>query len=142
MGLWGFLKGRGKPLFGPCENAEVTSDALRRELTALGLDFGGMLISVDGDTVRLGGQAVCQATKERVILAVGNVVGVAAVVEDVPSETEPVFHTVVPGDTLRRIAAIKLGSAARFTELFEANKPLLAHPDDINWGYVLRLPQT
>lgn len=141
MGLWSFVKGKGKSLFGGGDAPALNGAALEDEIAELGLDATGMQISVEGDTVKVAGDAVSQEMKEKVILAVGNVQGVAAVEDDVPSATDPVFHTVVPGDTLWGISASKLGNGARYEEIFEANKPMLSHPDKIYPGQVLRIPQ-
>ncbi|WP_299144404.1 peptidoglycan-binding protein LysM [uncultured Tateyamaria sp.] len=141
MGLWSFVKGKGKKLFGGADDAELNGGALKDEIKELGLDDSGLDIVVEGDTVKVTGEAVSQEMKEKVILAVGNVEGVAAVEDAVPSATDPVFHTVVPGDTLWGISASTLGNGARYEEIFEANKPMLSHPDKIYPGQVLRIPQ-
>ena len=70
---------------------------LQDEIKELGLDATGMEITVEGDTVKVSGEAVSQEMKEKVILAVGNVSGVASVEDSVPSAGEPVFHTVEKG---------------------------------------------
>ena len=77
--------------------------------------------------------------REKVILAVGNVEGVAEVEDE--SDEPAVFHTVEKGDNLSKIAKKYLGSANRYPEIFEANKPMLSHPDKIYPGQVLRIPQ-
>ena len=77
------------------------------------------------------------------ILAVGNVAGVAKVEEALETPepaAEPVFHTVVKGDTLWKIAEKTLGKGARYTEIFEANRPMLSDPDKIYPGQMLRIP--
>ncbi|MES2745101.1 MAG: peptidoglycan-binding protein LysM [Bdellovibrionota bacterium] len=48
--------------------------------------------------------------------------------------------TVKKGDTLSKIAKEQLGNANRYTEIFEANKPMLNDPDEIFPGQVLRIP--
>jgi nucleoid-associated protein YgaU len=48
---------------------------------------------------------------------------------------------VEKGDTLWAISAKTLGSGARYEEIFEANKPMLSHPDKIYQGQMLRIPQ-
>jgi nucleoid-associated protein YgaU len=48
--------------------------------------------------------------------------------------------TVQKGDTLSKIAKEQLGSASRYPEIFEANKPMLKDPDEIFPGQVLRIP--
>jgi nucleoid-associated protein YgaU len=141
MGLWSFVKGSGKKLFGGADDAQVDGAALQDEIKELGLDASGMEISVDGDKVTVSGGAVSQEMKEKVILAVGNIEGVAAVEDAVPSAAEPVFHTVEKGDTLWAISSKTLGNGARYEEIFEANKPMLSHPDKIYPGQMLRIPQ-
>lgn len=138
MGLLNFMKSAGKSLFGSDDAPEP--EALKKELADLGLDAKGLDIEVDGDTVKVSGTAVSQEAKEKVLLAVGNVAGVAAV-EDNAGGAEPVFHEVKKGDTLWAISAATLGNGARYEEIFEANKPMLTHPDKIYPGQVLRIPQ-
>ena len=111
-----------------------------KEVSDLGLDASGLNITVEGDQVKVTGDAVSQEMKEKVILAVGNVEGVAAV-EDEVTGGDPVFHTVVSGDNLSKIAKKYLGSANAYPKIFEANKPMLSHPDKIYPGQVLRIPQ-
>lgn len=77
--------------------------------------------------------------KEKIILAVGNVAGVAEV-EAEADGTEPMFHVVQKGDTLSGIANKTLGNANRYPDIFEANKPMLTHPDKIYPGQTLRIP--
>jgi nucleoid-associated protein YgaU len=142
MGLWNFMKESGKSLFGGGDEKALTADVLQKEVADLGLDADGLDISVEGDTVKVSGAAVSQEAKEKVILAVGNVAGVAAVADESTSGAgEPVFHTVAKGDTLWAIASKTLGNGARYEEIFEANKPMLSHPDKIYPGQVLRIPQ-
>jgi nucleoid-associated protein YgaU len=142
MGLWNFIKTAGKAIgIGSAEAAEP-ADAIRAEIDSLGLDASGVEISVDGDKVKVTGSAVDQETREKIILAAGNVEGIAAVEEavSVPDEKEPVFHTVEKGDTLWAIASKYLGNGNRYPEIFEANKPMLSHPDKIYPGQNLRIP--
>jgi nucleoid-associated protein YgaU len=49
-------------------------------------------------------------------------------------------YTVQKGDTLTRIAARELASAARWREIFELNRELLDEPEDLREGMKLRLP--
>ncbi|WBL32781.1 peptidoglycan-binding protein LysM [Sinirhodobacter sp. HNIBRBA609] len=143
MGLWNFVKDAGKSLFGSkAEAAEAPKeDVLRAELKDLGLDATGVDLKVEGDKVVVSGKAIDAETKEKIILAVGNVDGVAAVETEEDADTlNAVFHTVVKGDTLSAIAKKTLGSANRYMEIFEANKPMLTHPDKIYPGQVLRIP--
>jgi nucleoid-associated protein YgaU len=49
-------------------------------------------------------------------------------------------YTVKAGDTLSKIAKEKLGNAAEYMKIFEANKDLLTDPDKIKVGQVLKIP--
>lgn len=101
MGLWSFVKGAGKKVFGGGDDATGSGAALQDALKELGLDAEGLDISVVGDKVKVTGKAASQEMREKVILAVGNVEGVAEVEDDVTGgEGEPTFHTVEKGDTL------------------------------------------
>lgn len=139
MGLFSFLKGKGKNL-GAAEASEAPPvDALKKEVEELGLDAKGVDIAVDGDKVTLSGKAADQETKEKMIVAVGNVQGVATV-EDNTGGDDPILHTVEEGDTLWAVAEKTLGKGSRYMEIFEANRPMLSDPDKIYPGQVLRIP--
>lgn len=140
MGLLNFMKNAGKSLFGGGDDAAPEPEALKKEIADLGLAADGIDIAVEGDTVKLSGRAVSQEVKEKVILAVGNVAGVAAV-DDATEGKAPVLHEVKKGDTLWAIAQKTLGNGARYPEIFEANKPMLKDPDKIYPGQMLRIPQ-
>ncbi|MCB1333463.1 MAG: peptidoglycan-binding protein LysM [Roseivivax sp.] len=138
MGLFNFWKKSGKSLVGSGD-AAPDAETLKKEVQDLGLKHDDVEISVEGDKVKVSGGAKLSAEeKEKVILAVGNVEGVAEVEADAD---QAVFHTVEKGDSLWKIAEKTLGSGARYKEIFEANRPMLKDPDKIYPGQVLRIPQ-
>ncbi|MDU8927436.1 peptidoglycan-binding protein LysM [Alisedimentitalea sp. MJ-SS2] len=136
MGLFNFFKRKGKRTAG---GDKPTVEDLKKEVEELGLDHEGIDLEMEGDKVKVTGKAVSPEMREKVILAVGNVDGVAEVEDE--SDEPANFHTVEKGDTLSAIAKKTLGSASRYPEIFEANKPMLSHPDKIYPGQVLRIPQ-
>lgn len=138
MGFWSFLTGSGKDV--AKEAAAPTAEALKKEVADLGLDAKGLDIKVEGDKVTIAGSAASPEEQEKIILAVGNVKGVGGV-EAVVTGPEPVFYTVKKGDTLSAIAKTTMGKASLYTEIFEANKPMLSHPDKIYPGQMLRIPK-
>ena len=162
MGLFSFIKDAGAKVFGigktsAEEAAEAAADAAaakaRREEAAanrleetvsdLQLQVEDLNIKIDDDTATICGMAYDQATREKVILVVGNSNGIATVDDQMTVEhTEPEaqFHTVVSGDTLGKIAKNYYGNAMKYPVIFEANKPMLKDPDLIYPGQVLRIP--
>ena len=158
MGLFSFIKNAGAKVFGigktdaeeaaeaaAAEVAKLATAARRMEGTVrdLGLDVDGLNVHIVGDMAKITGLAHDQATKEKVVLVVGNSEGIATVddqmtVENVEPEAQ--FHTVVSGDTLGKIAKHYYSDAMKYPVIFEANKPMLSHPDKIYPGQVLRIP--
>jgi len=142
MGLYSFIKSAGKAIFGGAA-AAAEPETLQQEIKAAGVDLSKFTVKMDGDKVTLEGEAT-QEERERAILAVGNVEGVATVEDAVTvADAAPpsVFHTVEKGDTLSAIAKKHYGNANAYQKIFEANTPMLSHPDKIYPGQVLRIPQ-
>ena len=141
MGLWSFVKDAGSSLFGSKAEAATLpqAEAVKADMEKMGLDTKGVEIKVDGDKITVEGRAVSPEMKEKIILAAGNIQGVATV-EAESDAAEPVFYNVKKGDTLSAIAQHTLGKASLYPSIFEANKPMLSHPDKIYPGQMLRIP--
>ena len=152
MGLFSFIKNAGAKVFGigktTEEEAAEKANKLVGAVNALELSVADLAINVDDDKATISGEAADLATKEKVVLVVGNTEGIATVednmtvaeVEEVAEEEMAQFHTVVRGDTLGKIAKTFYGDAMKYPVIFEANKPMLEHPDKIYPGQVLRIP--
>ncbi len=149
MGLFSFIKGAGSKLFGKkkqegAQERELTKEeALAEEVKKLGLSINGLTIEM-GDHVIVGGTTMTNADREKVILAVGNVEGVASVSDTIRvtnPEPEATFHEVKKGDTLSKISKDVYGDPMKYNTIFEANKPMLSHPDKIYPGQILRIPK-
>ncbi|EFO29638.1 peptidoglycan-binding LysM [Roseibium sp. TrichSKD4] len=142
MGFFDFVKDAGKSLWGDDDAPEASAEAIEKEVADLGLD-GEVKVEVDGDTVKIAGAAPSQEAREKLILAAGNLKGVAKVDEEIAveaAEPEAKFHTVEKGDTLWAVAEKAYGNGSKYQTIFEANKPMLSHPDKIFPGQVLRIP--
>lgn len=169
MGLFSFVKNAGAKLFGKkkkeapktekveekVNNDRSADDAMASALEAvvrsLGLEVEALNIRVNGDDVTISGIAASDEVREKVILAVGNVEGIASVddqMDIMPTEEgtprgvdgETRFYTVEKGDTLWGIAQSHYGNGAKHNDIFEANRPMLESPDKIYPGQVLRVP--
>jgi nucleoid-associated protein YgaU len=164
MGLMSFIKEAGEKLFGggeakaaqaaaqaapTPENVAALSAAagaaIAKYIETQGLPIGGLDVAFDAPsaTVTVSGTVPDQATKEKVLLCCGNVSGVAAVNDMLTVNTpepESQWHTVVSGDNLSKIAKKFYGDANKYPAIFEANKPMLKHPDKIYPGQLLRIP--
>ena len=159
MGLFNFIKSAGRMLgIGGHDDAvqdeskqappPPAADAIQNEIQKLGLNAKDLEVKVEGDTVRIAGTAADPETREKLILAAGNVAGIAKVEDAIQTTTqvgqqqqaEPVFYTVAKGDTLSAIAKKQYGNANKYMAIFEANRPMLKDPDKIYPGQVLRIP--
>ena len=162
MGLMSFFKEAGEKLFGGAKAApaaaaakptveqvaaanKTAGTAIANYVVSQGLKVNALDVGFDGatHTVTVAGVVDDQATKEKVLLCCGNVAGVAAV-NDMMTVTAPEpeaqWHTVVSGDNLSKIAKKFYGDANKYPVIFEANKPMLKHPDKIYPGQMLRIP--
>lgn len=159
MGLMSFIKEAGEKLFGkgeaqaaakPAEadmvaSNQAASDAIVDYIRKMNLDAEGLSVAFDGASgeVTVSGMAKDQSTKEKILLCCGNVAGVAKVNDEMSvatPEDEAQYYTVVKGDTLSKIAKEYYGNANAYPKIFEANKPMLSHPDKIYPGQTLRIP--
>lgn len=152
MGLFSFIKNAGAKVFGigktTEEEAAEKATKLVGAVNALDLKVNNLSVEVDDDKATIYGEATDLATKEKVVLVVGNTDGIASVednmtvaeVEEINEAEMAQFHTVISGDTLGKIAKEFYGDAMKYPVIFEANKPMLSHPDKIYPGQVLRIP--
>ncbi|MEM6964184.1 MAG: peptidoglycan-binding protein LysM [Bacteroidota bacterium] len=111
---------------------------------SLGIKVKDLNIKYAGEKVTVSGAVGTNEEREKIILAMGNVSGVATVDDRlvVKKKTpEAVFYTVKKGDTLGKIAKAHYGKASKYKAIFKANQPLLSSPDKIYPGQVLRIPE-
>ena len=164
MGMFSFIKEAGEKLFGRGEAkaaqeaaaakptpeniaalSKAAGEAISTYINSMNLNVQALEIGFDAAsaTVTVSGVAPDQATKEKVLLCCGNVATVAAVNDlmTVSSpEPESQWHVVVSGDNLSKISKQFYGTPNKYPQIFEANKPMLTHPDKIYPGQVLRIP--
>lgn len=150
MGLFSFIKEKGAKIFGkkeeeaPAEQkTELKASALLAYVKELGLPYNRLKISLVEDDVTVEGEVANQTDSEKIVLALGNVESVDKVnnlMTVVTPAPEAKFYTVVSGDTLSKISKEFYADANKYNTIFEANKPMLSHPDKIYPGQVLRIP--
>lgn len=161
MGMFDFVKNAGENLLKRVGlDSEPDSGDVVAKIKEHKLQVDSLSVSVQDDIATVAGTVPDQETKEKVVLVVGNVKGIARVNDmlDLPAppptpEVEVVeveaptpepeaatFYTVVSGDTLGKIAKVHYGNAMKYPVIFEANRPMLEDPDRIYPGQVLRIP--
>jgi nucleoid-associated protein YgaU len=164
MGMFSFIKEAGEKLFGRGEAkaaqdavtakptpenvaalSKTAGEAIAAYINSMGLKVEGLQVSYDGTsgTVTVAGEAPDQATKEKVLLCCGNVANVSSVQDLMTvasSSAESQMYVVVSGDNLSKISKQFYGTPNKYTQIFEANKPMLSDPDKIYPGQVLRIP--
>ncbi len=145
MSIFTFVKEAGAKLWESLVGQEAqAAESLKEHVAKVGLGNPNIQVTVEGEKVIAAGEVATQEEKEKILLALGNVAGVGEV-EDRLTVVAPAaaarFVTVKKGDTLSAIAKAEYGNANLYPKIFEANKPLLSHPDKIYPGQVLRLPE-
>ncbi len=164
MGMFSFIKEAGEKLFGhgeahaaqaavaaapTQENVDAMSkaagDAIATYIGTMNLDVEALDVTFDATSgaVTVAGVAPDQETKEKVLLCCGNVASVASVNDMMTvssEEAESQMYVVVSGDNLSKISKEFYGTPNKYPQIFEANKPMLTHPDKIYPGQVLRIP--
>jgi nucleoid-associated protein YgaU len=153
MGFFDFIKSAGKKLGIGDDDAAPDVEAVKKELASHNLGTDKVEVAVVEDKVVLKGTVKDQSAFEKAVIAVGNTLGISKVEADelkiaeaeavTPAAAKaPVFYTVKKGDNLWKIAEAHYGKGkgAKHTLIFEANKPMLTHPDKIYPGQVLRIP--
>jgi nucleoid-associated protein YgaU len=155
MGLISFVKNAGEKIFGKKEATIVADKAavIMNHIRSFGFNTENIQAQVHDDLVILTGKVDTIANKNKIIVAAGNVDGISKVEDrmvvlppgsEIPmaeiAEPEKQYYTVVPGDSLSKIAKMHYGNANKYPVIFDANTPMLKHPDKIYPGQVLVIP--
>ncbi|WP_058912413.1 peptidoglycan-binding protein LysM [Entomohabitans teleogrylli] len=149
MGLFNFVKEAGEKLWDAVSGKSSTdmSEKLKEHVTKLGLpgaDRVNIDIAADGKAT-VTGEGLSQEEKEKLLVAVGNVAGISDVEDNISVTNNTAnasdYYTVKSGDTLSAIAKAQYGNANAYMKIFEANKPMLSHPDKIYPGQTLIIPR-
>src|SRR5690606_38041759 len=142
--VFDFIRDSGKALGFGSDWQPPDTRVLERELDDLELASDRVEVEVIGDTAIIRGEVPSQDPLERLVEAVGNIKGFAREEADVdvPAAREARFYTVKERATLWRIAEIHYGHGQGGScEIIRgANRPVLAGPEDIYPGQVLRIP--
>lgn len=145
MGLFKFIKDAGAKLFVGSAKAATSQDIVK-QVEGHGFDPGKLSIDMQGDKVKVSGQAMSQEEAEKIILSIGNTIGVAEVdtsgLQIQAAAPQSTLYTVQKGDTLWEIAEKHYGKGkgAKYPEIVKANSPPVKDPDMIQPGWVLRIP--
>ncbi len=163
MGFFSFIKDAGEKLFGKKPEIEAAvaepsseeksaaangaaSEAIKGYLRSMNLPGDDLTIGFNGvdRIVSVTGLVANSETRDKIVACCGNVDGVAGVQDDMTCEEadapECQFHVVERGDTLSAISKKVYGNANLYMKIFDANKPMLGHPDKIYPGQNLIIP--
>lgn len=144
MGLFDFVKEAGEKIWDSVTSHDDAATKIQDHLKKLGIPGADKVqVNVEGDKATVSGDGLSQELKEKILVAIGNVAGISNVEDNVKTTdttSESKFYTVKSGDTLSGIAKQVYGDANQYNKIFEANKPMLSHPDKIYPGQSLRIP--
>lgn len=152
MGLFSFLKNAGKKTREDKaeEAAEARDRVMEKKLIEVFYEYklpvNDFSVEVEDDAVTVYGTADSQADREKAILTIGNVRGIASVDDRIsvltpePEVVQAQFYEVKGGDSLSKIAKAHYGDPMKYMLIFEANQPMLSDPNLIYPGQMLRIP--
>ncbi len=142
MGLFDFLKGNGKKLFG--QEAEA-GEKIKEEIESDNPGVTGLDVSYEDGVVSLSGEAASPEAMEKAVLLAGNVQGVGEVKVDnlkAPEQMAVVdYYTIEKGDSLSAIAKRFYGDANAYPRIFEANREVIKDANLIYPGQKIRIPK-
>lgn len=152
MGLFSFFKKAGPPpppvsitapVVQSVQKPGIHPSQLESLVNSMDLAVDNLDLHVNDDTVIVRGECDTQEIREKVILLLGNVNGIACVDDQMIVKVhapESVFYEVKSGDNLSKISKQHYGTSNKYMVIFEANKPMLKNPDLIYPGQKLRIP--
>uniref|UniRef100_UPI0038D25A85 HaloKbp1a n=1 Tax=Escherichia coli TaxID=562 RepID=UPI0038D25A85 len=147
VGPFNFVKDAGEKLWEAVTGQHDKDDLAKKvweHLHKTGIpDADKVNIQVADGKATVAGDGLSQEAKEKILVAVGNISGIASVDDQVKTATPATasqFYTVKSGDTLSAISNQVYGNADLYNKIFEANKPMLKSPDKIYPGQALRIP--
>ncbi len=120
-------------------------EAIQAYVEQQNLGIENLDVKFDGASGKatLSGRAPTQDAAEKAVLCCGNVAHVSAVENGLTVAQQAKaaqYHDVARGDTLSAISKQYYGDANKYNAIFEANRPMLTHPDKIYPGQKLRIP--
>lgn len=144
MGLFNFVKDAGEKLWDAVTGQHDKDDQAKKvqeHLSKTGIpDADKVNIQIADGKATVTGDGLSQEAKEKILVAVGNISGIASVDDQVKTATPATasqFYTVKSGAISKQV----YGNANLYNKIFEANKPMLKSPDKIYPGQVLRIPE-
>lgn len=133
-----------KPKLSMRKTNTAASEKLKEIIYNYDLEVQDLSILIESNTANISGKATDQATREKIILAVGNIQGISQVNESLTcgdEEPEAKFHTVTTSDSLESIAEKLYGDSKKAKLILEANHPLVTEENKIYVGQVLRITE-
>lgn len=133
---------------------EDAAKKIQENINANNPGIKNLKVDFKKNTVYLSGEAQSPESLQKAILMAGNIQGVETVNVDgvqvpvsvqAPQALESFdntqYYIIQQGDTLSKIAQRYYGNAARYGEIFEANREVIRNPNQIFPGQKIRIPK-
>lgn len=139
MGFFDFIKDTGKKLLGQGDDNEAIKSEIESSFD--GTPVEGLEVEVDGDSVKVKGDAVDSETAAKVALIAGNIDGISQVdTSELGNAKEETLYVIQKGDTLWKVAEMYYKNGAKYTDIVAANKEVIKDADKIYPGQTIVIP--
>ncbi len=140
MGFFEFIKNAGKKLLGQGDDNEAVKSEIENSFDSTPVD--DLDVEVNGDTVKVKGNAKDSETAAKVALIAGNIEGVSKVdTSELKNAKEETLYVIQKGDTLWKIAEHYYKDGSKYVKIVEANKEVIKDANKIYPGQTIVIPQ-
>ena len=144
MDFLDFAADIGNKVFGVGES--YASKTVKEMIERNNPGVSNLEVSLDDEICTVSGECDSASAKEKVVLLLGNTMGISQVNANELTAPEPTpqeqvqYYIIEKGDTLWAIAEKLLGNGSKYQDIFEANREVIQDPDKIFVGQQIRIP--
>ena len=139
MGFFDFITDAGKKLLGQGDDSQAIKNEIEGSFDSQVIE--GLEVEVDGDTVKVKGDAKDSESAAKIALIAGNIAGISKVdTSELGNIKEEMTYVIQKGDSLWKVAETYYKNGAKYTDIVDANKEVIKDADKIYPGQTIVIP--